>query len=120
MDRERHRCADTGALHALVVVERTPLGAAVDELLVENETAVLAYEFGTLVVVNELTAAALRADGLNALFGALLLRLFDLLLPSLLQGLTLQLQLLQFFYFCHRLFTYFANIFSPACTGQSL
>ena len=93
MDRERHRCADTGALHALIVIECTPLGAAVDELLVENETAVLAYEFRALVVVDELAAAALGADGLNALFGALLLRLLDLLLPSLLQGLALQLQL---------------------------
>jgi len=93
VDRERHRCADTGALHALVVVECAPLGTAVDELLVEHETTVLTYEFGTLVVVNELAAAALGTDGLNALFSALLLRLLDLLLPPLLQGLALQLQL---------------------------
>ena len=120
MDRERHRCAHTGALHALIVVEGTPLGTAVDELFVKDKPAALAYEFGTLVVVDELAAAALGTDGLDSLLGTLLLGLFNLLLPSLLQGLTLQLQLFQFFNFCHRLYTYFAKIFSPTCTEQPL
>ncbi len=71
--------------------------------------------------MDELAAAALGADRLNALFSALLLGLLDLLLlPSLLQSFTLQLQLFQFFYFCHCLYSYFAKIFSPTCTEQPL
>ncbi len=83
------------------MVESTPLGTAVDKLLVKDETAVLAYELGTLIVVDELAAAALGTDCLDTLLGTLFLRLFDFLLPSLLQGFALQLQLFQFFNFCH-------------------
>ncbi len=93
MDRKRHRCADTRALHALVVVEGTPLGTTVDELLVKDKTTALAYKFCALVVVDKLAAATLWTDRQDTLLVMFLLCFFDLLLLSLLQSFTLHLQL---------------------------
>jgi hypothetical protein len=50
------------------MVESTPFGAAVDDFIIEDKATVLAYQFGTFVILNELTATALRTDGLISLF----------------------------------------------------
>src|SRR5208337_3598388 len=68
VDGKGHRGADTGAFHPLVVVERTPLGAAVDEVIIDHQAAALADQLCTLVVVDELTAAALGTDRLGMVF----------------------------------------------------
>lgn len=63
-----HRGADTGTFHSLVVVERTPLGAAVDEVVIDHQAAALADQLCTFVIVDELTAAALGTDRLGMVF----------------------------------------------------
>src|SRR5208337_4984909 len=42
VDRKGHRGTDPGAFHPLVMVERTPFGAAVDEVVIDHKAAALA------------------------------------------------------------------------------
>ena len=90
MDCEGHRISDTRTLHPLIVVESTPLGTAVYELFLKNKSAILADKFRTLIIVNQLTAAALGTDGLRSLLGLLLL-LLDLFNRALLECFSLTL-----------------------------
>jgi hypothetical protein len=51
------------------MVEGTPFGAAVDEVVIDDKPAALADQFCTLIVMDELTATALRTDGLRVVLG---------------------------------------------------
>ncbi|MBS1194373.1 MAG: hypothetical protein H6R29_305 [Methanomicrobia archaeon] len=66
MDREGHGRPDPGPLDPLVVVKGPPLGATVNEILVDDQAAVLADQLGPFIVVDQLPAAALGADGLGS------------------------------------------------------
>jgi len=77
VDRKRHRSPDTGTLHTLVVVECPPLGTAIYEISVNDETATLADQFCPFIVMDELSAPALRADRFGMIF-CLFLGLFSL------------------------------------------
>ena len=71
------------------MVKRTPLGTAVDEIVIDDKPAALADQFCPLIVVDELPAAALRTDGFGMVFGFLLL--FFLFCPCL-ERFTLRLE----------------------------
>ncbi|OPX75814.1 MAG: hypothetical protein A4E39_00109 [Methanoregulaceae archaeon PtaB.Bin152] len=81
MDGESHGGPHTGTLHPLVVVERTPLRSTVDEIIVDDQPAVLAYQFRPLVVVDQLPAPAFRADRLGVVLCLLLVLLYTLFQP---------------------------------------
>jgi len=71
------------------VVERTPLGTAVDEIIIDDKPAALADQFCTFIVMDELPAATLRTDGLRVVLGFLLV--FFLFYPGL-ERLSLRLE----------------------------
>ena len=100
MNGERHGCADTRPLHALVVVEGPPLGAHVDEVLIDDQAALVADELGPLVVVDKLARAALGAFD-DPLFTLGLLGLLFRPLEGLLPGDLFSLYFSYFFYLCH-------------------
>ena len=62
MDGVGHRGTGTGPLLSLFDIEGPPLRSLVDELVIQDETAVLADEFTPLVVADQVVAAALGAD----------------------------------------------------------
>ena len=72
MDGKGHRCADTGPLHPLVVIKCTPLGAAVDEIIINDKATALADQFCPLIVMDKLASAALGTDCLGVVLGFLL------------------------------------------------
>ena len=63
------------------MVEGTPLRAAVDEVIIDDKPAALADQLCALIVVDELTATALRTDGLRVVLGFFLV--FFLFYPCL-------------------------------------
>ena len=71
------------------MVEGTPLGAAVNEIVIDDKPAALADQLSTLVVVDKLSASAFRADRLGMVLGFLLV---FFLLYSCLERFTLGLE----------------------------
>ena len=112
MDRKRHRCADPRALHALVMVKRTPLGAAVDKVVIDHKAAALADQFRTLIVMDELPPSALRADGFGMILGLLLLLFY---FRAGLEGFALSLENFEFFNFLH---PHSPRCYCFLCTGR--
>jgi hypothetical protein len=83
MDRKRHRRTDPRSLHTLVVIKCPPLGPAVDKIIVYDQPAVLADQFGTFIVMNELAATAFGAYRFSMILCFLLVFLDSLFDPVL-------------------------------------
>jgi len=68
MDGEGHRSSDPRAFHPLIMVKCTPFRAAINEILIDDKTTVLADQLSTFIVMDKLSASALRANGLGMVF----------------------------------------------------